>query len=87
MAIDDHPAMPHADLEPVLDWTKLAREDELKLVRLNGKSMASGRIDTIALDGSVFWILHNDGRGRSMVLPEDDVIVFRHRRSDRRHST
>ncbi|MBT2565136.1 hypothetical protein J7I84_01250 [Arthrobacter sp. ISL-85] len=68
------------DLEPVLDWTKLAREDDLHLVHHNGKTLTSGLVDMIALDGSVFWLIQHDGQGRAMILPEDDVVVFRQRR-------
>jgi hypothetical protein len=80
MTTENTPAAAQLDLEPVLNWTHLARKDEVELVLRSGKTLASGRIDTIALDGSVFWIIQDDGRGRSMVLPDEDVLVFRHRR-------
>jgi hypothetical protein len=76
------PSLPprHAQLEPILNWTKLARKDELELVRRSGKTLTSGRVDMLALDGSVVWIIQHDGKGRAMFLPDDDVVVFRHRR-------
>jgi hypothetical protein len=80
MATHSNPAAAHQHLEPVLNWAQLARKDEVELMHRSGKTIASGRIDTIALDGSVFWIIHNDGRGRSLVLPQEDVLVYRYGR-------
>jgi hypothetical protein len=76
------PTLPlrHAQLEPVLNWTKLARKDDLELVHRNGKTLTSGRVDMLALDGGVVWLIQHDGKGRAMFLPDDDVVVFRHRR-------
>jgi hypothetical protein len=71
----------HAQLEPVLNWTKLARRDDLELVHRNGKTLTSGRVDMLALDGSVFWLIQDNGKGRAMFLPDDDVMVFRHKRA------
>lgn len=74
----------HAQLEPVLSWTKLARKDHLELVHRNGKTLTSGRVDMLALDGSVLWLIQDDGKGRAMFLADDDVIVFRHKRAGNR---
>ena len=74
----------HAQLEPVLNWTKLARKDDLELVHPNGKTLTSGRVDMLALDGSVFWLIQDNGKGRAMFLPDDDVMVFRHKRAGNR---
>jgi hypothetical protein len=74
----------HAQLEPVLNWTKLARNDDLELVHRNGKTLTSGRVDLLALDGSVFWLIQDNGKGRAMFLPDDDVMVFRQRRAGNR---
>jgi hypothetical protein len=81
MAIDIISAPRHRDLEPVLNWTRLARKDDLELVRRNGRTLTSGRVDVVALDGSVFWLIQSDGKGRAMFLANDDVVVFRRRRS------
>ncbi|MBT2532390.1 hypothetical protein J7E83_09665 [Arthrobacter sp. ISL-48] len=70
----------HAQLEPVLNWTKLARQDDLELVHRNGKTLTSGRVDMLAMDGSVFWLIQDDGKGRAMFHPDDGVMVFRHKR-------
>jgi hypothetical protein len=74
----------HAQLEPVLDWAKLARKDDLELVHRNGKSLTSGQVDMLALDGSVFWLIQDNGKGRAMFLPDDDVMVFRNKRAGNR---
>ncbi|MEO5321077.1 hypothetical protein PV761_21120 [Arthrobacter sp. CC3] len=74
----------HAQLEPVLNWTKLARKDDLELVHRNGKTLTSGRVDMLALDGSVFWLIQDNGKGRALFLPDDDVMVFRHKRAGNR---
>ena len=75
---DHPPALPrHAQLEPVLNWTKLAQQDELELVRRNGKTLTSGHVDMLASDGSVFWLHQDNGKGRAMFMADDDVIVFR----------
>jgi hypothetical protein len=71
----------HAQLEPVLNWTKLARKDDLELVHRNGKTLTSGWVDMLALDGSVFWLIQGNGKVRAMFLPDDDVMVFRHKRA------
>ncbi|MFJ5695527.1 hypothetical protein ACIP9X_16965 [Arthrobacter sp. NPDC093125] len=74
----------NAQLEPVLNWAKLAREDELELVHRSGKTLTSGRVDMRALDGSVLWLIQDDGKGRAMFLADDDVMVFRHKRAGSR---
>jgi hypothetical protein len=80
--LNQQPALPrHAQLEPVLDWMKLAHLDELELVHHSGKSFTSGRVDMLAADGSVFWLIQNEGKGRAMFLTDDDVVIFRHRRT------
>jgi hypothetical protein len=53
-------------------------------VHRNGKTLTSGRVDMLALDGSVFWLIQDNGKGRAMFLPDDDVMVFRHKRAGNR---
>lgn len=74
------------DLEPVLNWTQLSRNDDLELVHRNGKVLATGNVDMLAHDGSVFWLIQHGGKGRAMFLPQEDVIVYRHRRRPGRPS-
>ncbi|WP_314195810.1 hypothetical protein [uncultured Arthrobacter sp.] len=45
--------------EPVPNWSKLSRADQVEIYR-NGKAIASGKIDMLAMDGSMLWI-HQDG--------------------------
>lgn len=71
------PARPGArSLEPMPNWTKLSRKDEVEIYR-HGEFVASGRLDMLALDGSVFWVVQNDGRGRAMFLHSDGFTVLR----------
>ena len=77
----------HKDLEPVLDWTKLAREDDLELMQRNGEVLTTGRVDMIALDGSVLWLHQDDGKGRAMFLPSEDYMVLRHRKPGKGRKT
>ena len=74
----------HAQLEPALDGTKLAGMDDPELVQPNGRILASGRVDVLALDGSVLWLIRGNGKGRAMFLPDDDVMVCRHKRAGNR---
>lgn len=63
-------------LEPIPNWARLSRADEVAIYRGTEK-VGSGRIDMIALDGSVFWIIQNDGMGRTMFCHDDGLSVFR----------
>ncbi|MFE4542721.1 hypothetical protein [Arthrobacter sp. NPDC056727] len=63
-------------LEPVPNWCKLSRSDEVTVCR-DRRVMASGRVDMVALDGSVFWIIQEDGKGRAMIHQKDGLTVFR----------
>lgn len=63
-------------LEPMPNWVKLSRKDEVEIYR-DGGLVASGRVDMLALDGSVFWVVQNDGRGRAMFLHSDGFTVLR----------
>jgi hypothetical protein len=75
-----HPARPPRAgaraLEPMPNWMKLSRKDEVEIYR-HGELVASGRVDMLALDGSVFWVVQNDGRGRAMFLHSDGFTVLR----------
>jgi hypothetical protein len=53
-------------------------------VHRNGKTLTSGRVDMLALDGSVFWLIQDNGKGRAMFLPDDDVMVLRHKHAGNR---
>ena len=62
--------------EPVPNWCRLSRADEVTVCR-DRRKVAAGRVDMVALDGSVFWIIQEDGRGRAMIHQKDGLIVFR----------
>lgn len=83
MAIHSRPA-PACPAGTGMNWTKLARKDDLELVHRKGKTLTSGRVDMLSLDGSVFWLIQDNGKGRAMFLPDDDVTVFRHKRPGKR---
>lgn len=61
---------------PVPDWSKLCRNDQVEVHTAGGETM-SGTIDMIAADRSVFWMIRNDGAGRTMLCSGDDVAVTR----------
>ena len=65
--------------EPVPDWSKLSRADEVE-IHGHGQAITSGRIDMLARDGSVLWLQQNEGKGRALFLHIDGVRVYRRQR-------
>ena len=61
---------------PIPDWSKLSRNDHVE-VRTAGGAVISGTIDMIAADRSVFWMIRNDGAGRTMLCSIDGVTVMK----------
>jgi hypothetical protein len=61
---------------PVPNWSRLTRDDVVQVLGKDGTA-TTGRIDMIAVDRSVFWIIQNDGRGRVMVCSADQPIVIK----------
>lgn len=61
---------------PVPDWSKLSRQDAVRVLLRDGRIIA-GRIDMIAVDRSVFWVIQSAGRGRVMVCSSDRPVVVR----------
>lgn len=55
---------------PIPDWSKLSRGDLVQVHRRDGTG-ASGRIEMLALDRSIFWIIQDGGRGRVMICKGD----------------
>lgn len=70
------PAGPAPTADPIPDWSKLSRADEVAVYR-QAEAVASGRIDMIAIDRSVFWIIQDHGLGRVMCCQGDGLRVFR----------
>lgn len=60
--------------QPVPDWSKLARNDDVTVLLPNGTT-AKGRVDMIARDRSVFWLVQDNGLGRLMVFAGDQCRV------------
>ncbi len=65
-----------AQAVPVPDWSKLCRNDHIE-VHGAARSPMSGIIDMIAADRSVFWMIRDDGAGRTMVCSGDDATVVK----------
>ncbi|MDQ0925284.1 hypothetical protein QF038_003792 [Pseudarthrobacter sp. W1I19] len=61
---------------PVHDWSRLCRSDHVEVRSAGGETM-SGAIDMIAADSSVFWMIRDDGAGRTMLCCGDDVTVVK----------
>jgi hypothetical protein len=61
---------------PIPDWSRLCRKDQVE-VHSNGHGPMSGIIDMIAADRSVFWMIRDDGAGRTMVCCGDGVTVVK----------
>lgn len=78
-------ALEHAALEPVANWTTLSRGDEV-VIYANGFPSTSGHVEMRGLDGSVFWIMQQDGLGRSMIHKTDRLRVYRKRKSTPRRN-
>lgn len=62
--------------EPVPNWMKLSRKDEVEIYH-HGELVTSGQVDMLALDGSVFWVVRNEGQGRTLFLHSDGFTVLR----------
>jgi hypothetical protein len=67
-------AMPTQQTEPVPDWTRLQRGDQVNIYK-NGTLMASGIVDMVALDGSVIWFTPNGADTRRLFLQADKLHV------------
>ena len=62
--------------EPVPNWSKLSRADRVE-IRSQGGTITSGRIDMLAMDGSVLWLEQDEGKGRALFLHGDGLHVYR----------
>lgn len=61
---------------PIPNWCTLAKADEVE-IQQHGQTIATGRIDMLAVDGSMLWILKDAGNGRALFLHSDGVAVYR----------
>jgi hypothetical protein len=70
------PKPPAARPEPVPNWSKLSRADQVEIYR-NGEAIASGKIDMLAMDGSMLWIHQDGANGRALFLHGDGLKIYR----------
>lgn len=68
--------MPTHRAEPVPNWTKLKRGDRVDVFK-DGILVASGIVDMVALDGSVFWLTPNGVIRRMLFLHADRLNVLK----------
>jgi hypothetical protein len=61
--------------KPILNWCNLLRAEEV-LVYRQDRTTTIGRVDMVALDGSVFWTV-DDGNQRTMIHRNDGPTVYR----------
>ncbi|WP_144406386.1 hypothetical protein [Arthrobacter sp. SPG23] len=73
-------------LEPTPNWTRLSRKDEIELHK-DGKIVASGTVDMMALNGSLLWLLQDGGKGRALFLHDDGFFVFKRCRTRTRRNS
>lgn len=79
MTISYPMSKPHTEsptFQPVPNWSKLCRADEVE-IRSHGRAITSGRIDMLAMDGSVLWLQQDEGKGRALFLHRDGLRVYR----------
>lgn len=73
------PAKPHTGSlkhGPIPNWSTLSRTDEVE-IHNHGRVIASGRIDMLAMDGTMLWLQQDDGQGRALFLHSDGQRVYR----------
>ncbi|MFC4396930.1 hypothetical protein [Arthrobacter sedimenti] len=66
----------HPRGQPIPNWCSLKRSDEVEVCR-DGRPIAAGQIDMLALDGSMVWILKEHGNDRALFLHSDGVTLHR----------
>ena len=62
--------------EPIPNWSTLSRTDQVE-IHNHGQVITSGRVDMLAMDGSVLWLQQDDGQGRALFLHSDGLRVYR----------
>lgn len=70
--------------EPIPNWSTLSRTDQVE-IRYHGRVITSGRIDMLAMDGSVLWLQQDEGQGRALFLHSDGLRVYRRQPSTKKH--
>jgi hypothetical protein len=67
------------------NWRNYIPGDRVRILR-KGHSQAVGRVDDLMPDGSVVWVVQENGMGRTMVLPDEGVSLRRVSKDDRTYS-
>jgi hypothetical protein len=62
--------------QPIPNWCTLSRTDEVE-IHNQGRVITSGRIDMLAMDGSMLWLQQDGGLGRALFLHSDGLRVYR----------
>ena len=57
-------------IRPVPEWSQLSKNDAVQVAGRDG-TVTTGRIDMMALDRKIFWIIQDGGLGRIMVCSAD----------------
>lgn len=60
----------------VTHWPDLSRGDCVQVCQ-GPRTVASGTVDMVALDGSVLWLIQDRGLGRTLLLRADGFSVYR----------
>jgi hypothetical protein len=71
-----HAHRENLNAEPIPNWCTLSRADHVEIYK-HGKAIAAGRIDMLALDGSVLWLRKDAGNDRALFLHSDGLRVYR----------
>lgn len=66
----------HPHGQPIHNWCTLSRSDEVEIHR-NQRRIATGRVDMLALDGTMIWILKEPGNDRALFLHSDGITLYR----------
>ena len=61
---------------PADEWASLTSNERIAVRRGEGPA-ATGTVDIVAADGSIFWVHLDNGRGRVAIHVEDDAAVWR----------
>lgn len=61
---------------PVSHWPDLSKGDCVQVFQ-GPRTVASGAVDMVALDGSVLWLIQDRGLGRTLLLRTDGLSVYR----------
>ena len=68
--------LPAGEPLPSDEWASLTRNERIA-VRRGEDPAATGTVDIVAADGSIFWVHLDHGRGRVAIHVEDDAAVWR----------